>query len=193
MPDFDIDFSDERRQEMIDYVVRRYGEDHVAQIITFGTMAARGSIRDVGRAMAIPYAKVDSVAKLVPMELNITLDRALNISHDLKNLYDSDPQVKELIDMAKKLEGMPRNASTHAAGVVITDRPVCKYVPLAKNNDAVVTQFTMTTLEELGLLKMDFLGLRNLSIIQNAELQIRKQKPDFSIEDIPMDDKKPFL
>ena len=179
MPDFDIDFSDERRQEMIDYVVRRYGEDHVAQIITFGTMAARGSIRDVGRAMAIPYAKVDSVAKLVPMELNITLDRALNISHDLKNLYDSDPQVKELIDMAKKLEGMPRNASTHAAGVVITDRPVCKYVPLAKNNDAVVTQFTMTTLEELGLLKMDFLGLRNLSIIQNAELQIRKQKPDF--------------
>ena len=192
MPDFDIDFSDERRQEMIDYVVRRYGEDHVAQIITFGTMAARGSIRDVGRAMAIPYAKVDSVAKLVPMELNITLDRALNISHDLKNLYDSDPQVKELIDMAKKLEGMPRNASTHAAGVVITDRPVCKYVPLAKNNDAVVTQFTMTTLEELGLLKMDFLGLRNLSIIQNAELQIRKQKPDFSIEDIPMDDKKTF-
>ena len=177
---------------MIDYVVRRYGEDHVAQIITFGTMAARGSIRDVGRAMAIPYAKVDSVAKLVPMELNITLDRALNISHDLKNLYDSDPQVKELIDMAKKLEGMPRNASTHAAGVVITDRPVCKYVPLAKNNDAVVTQFTMTTLEELGLLKMDFLGLRNLSIIQNAELQIRKQKPDFSIEDIPMDDKKTF-
>ena len=110
----------------------------------------------------------------------------------LKNLYDSDPQVKELIDMAKKLEGMPRNASTHAAGVVITDRPVCKYVPLAKNNDAVVTQFTMTTLEELGLLKMDFLGLRNLSIIQNAELQIRKQKPDFSIEDIPMDDKKTF-
>ena len=192
MPDFDIDFSDERRQEMIDYVVRRYGEDHVAQIITFGTMAARGSIRDVGRAMAIPYTKVDSVAKLVPMELNITLDRALNISHDLKNLYDSDPQVKELIDMAKKLEGMPRNASTHAAGVVITDRPVCKYVPLAKNNDAVVTQFTMTTLEELGLLKMDFLGLRNLSIIQNAELQIRKQKPDFSIEDIPMDDKKTF-
>ena len=156
MPDFDIDFSDERRQEMIDYVVRRYGEDHVAQIITFGTMAARGSIRDVGRVMAIPYAKVDSVAKLVPMELNITLDRALNISHDLKNLYDSDPQVKELIDMAKKLEGMPRNASTHAAGVIITDQPVCKYVPLAKNNDAVVTQFTMTTLEELGLLKMDF-------------------------------------
>ena len=192
MPDFDIDFSDERRQEMIDYVVRRYGEDHVAQIITFGTMAARGSIRDVGRVMAIPYAKVDSVAKLVPMELNITLDRALNISHDLKNLYDSDPQVKELIDMAKKLEGMPRNASTHAAGVVITDQPVCKYVPLAKNNDAVVTQFTMTTLEELGLLKMDFLGLRNLSIIQNAELQIRKQKPDFSIETIPMDDKKTF-
>ena len=155
-------------------------------------MAARGSIRDVGRVMAIPYAKVDSVAKLVPMELNITLDRALNISHDLKNLYDSDPQVKELIDMAKKLEGMPRNASTHAAGVVITDQPVCKYVPLAKNNDAVVTQFTMTTLEELGLLKMDFLGLRNLSIIQNAELQIRKQKPDFSIETIPMDDKKTF-
>ena len=192
MPDFDIDFSDERRQEMIDYVVRRYGEDHVAQIITFGTMAARGSIRDVGRAMAIPYAKVDSVAKLVPMELNMTLERALSISHDLKQLYDTDPQVKELLSMAQKLEGMPRNASTHAAGVVITDQPVSKYVPLAKNNDVVVTQFTMTTLEELGLLKMDFLGLRNLSVIANAQTQIQKRQPEFSIEQIPMNDKQTF-
>ncbi len=192
MPDFDIDFSDERRQEMIDYVVRRYGEDHVAQIITFGTMAARGSIRDAGRAMAIPYAQVDAVAKLVPLELNITLERALAVSHELKSLYDTDPKIRELIDMAQKLEGMPRNASTHAAGVVITDRPVSSYVPLAKNNDAVVTQFTMTTLEELGLLKMDFLGLRNLSVIQNAEQQIKKQIPDFSVENIPMDDKKTF-
>ncbi len=192
MPDFDIDFSDERRQEMIDYVVRRYGEDHVAQIITFGTMAARGSIRDVGRAMAISYAKVDSVAKLVPMELNITLERALHVSHDLKNLYDSDPQVKQLIDMAQQLEGMPRNASTHAAGVVITDKPVFCYVPLAKNNDAVVTQFTMMTLEELGLLKMDFLGLRNLSVIQNAQRQIRKKQEDFCIDHISIDDKATF-
>lgn len=192
MPDFDIDFSDERRQEMIDYVVRRYGEDHVAQIITFGTMAARGSIRDVGRAMAMPYAKVDSVAKLVPMELNMTLERALQMSPDLKTLYDTDPQIKDLIDMARQLEGMPRNASTHAAGVVITDQPVCKYVPLAKNNDAVVTQFTMTTLEELGLLKMDFLGLRNLSVMQNAQAQIQREHPDFSLEHIAMDDKDTF-
>ena len=145
MPDFDIDFSDERRQEMIDYVVRKYGSDHVAQIVTFGTMAARGSIRDVGRAMAIPYATVDGIAKLVPMELNITLEKALKASQELRQRYDTDPQVHELIDMARQLEGMPRNASTHAAGVVITDRPVSEYVPLAKNNDTIDTQYTMTT------------------------------------------------
>ena len=189
MPDFDIDFSDERRQEMIDYVVRKYGSDHVAQIVTFGTMAARGSIRDVGRAMAIPYAAVDSVAKLVPMELNITLDKALSTSPELKQRYETDLQIHELIDMARKVEGMPRNASTHAAGVVITDHPVSDYVPLAKNGDSVVTQYTMTTLEELGLLKMDFLGLRNLSVIQNAQDMIAEHVPGFKIEDIPLDDR----
>ena len=192
MPDFDIDFSDERRQEMIEYVVRKYGADHVAQIVTFGTMAARGSIRDVGRAMAVPYATVDGVAKLVPMEPNITLEKALKASSDLKQRYDTDPQIHELIDMAKKLEGMPRNASTHAAGVVITDRPVAEYVPLAKNNDSVVTQYTMTTLEELGLLKMDFLGLRNLSVIRDAQDMIALQQPGFQIEDIPLDDKRVY-
>ena len=188
MPDFDIDFADERRPEMIDYVVQKYGADHVAQIVTFGTMAARGSIRDVGRAMAIPYAKVDEIAKLVPMEPNITLDKALEASGELKQRYDTDLQVHSLIDMARQLEGMPRNASTHAAGVVITDKPVAEYVPLAKNGDAVVTQYTMTTLEELGLLKMDFLGLRNLSVIRNAQNMIAKEKPEFRIEGIPMDD-----
>lgn len=192
MPDFDIDFSDERRPEMIDYVVEKYGADHVAQIVTFGTMAARGSIRDAGRAMAIPYATVDGVAKLVPMELNITLEKALNSSAELKQRYDTDPQIHELIDMARKLEGMPRNASTHAAGVVITDKPVAEYVPLAKNNDSVVTQYTMTTLEELGLLKMDFLGLRNLSVIRDAQDMISEKQPGFQIEDIPLDDKKVY-
>lgn len=192
MPDFDIDFSDERRQEMIDYVVRKYGSDHVAQIVTFGTMAARGSIRDVGRAMAILYATVDGIAKLVPMELNITLEKALKASQELRQRYDTDPQVHELIDMARQLEGMPRNASTHAAGVVITDRPVSEYVPLAKNNDSIVTQYTMTTLEELGLLKMDFLGLRNLSVIHDAQEMIRTKVPDFQIENIALDDPKVF-
>lgn len=192
MPDFDIDFSDERRQEIIDYVVDKYGADHVAQIITFGTMAARGSIRDVGRAMAIPYAIVDAVAKLVPMELNMTLEKALKSSKEFKERYDSDAQVKDLIDMAMKIEGMPRHSSTHAAGVVITDKPVMEYVPLAKNDDAAVTQFTMTTIEELGLLKMDFLGLRNLSVIDNAEAMIRKKLPDFSMENIAEDDRETY-
>lgn len=192
MPDFDIDFSDERRGEMIEYVVRKYGADHVAQIVTFGTMAARGSIRDVGRAMAIPYNAVDSVAKLVPFELNITLEKALRTSSELRTRYETDPQIKELIDMARKVEGMPRNASTHAAGVVITDRPVSEYVPLAKNGDSIVTQFTMTTLEELGLLKMDFLGLRNLSVLNDAQESIRRTAPDFSVEQIPLDDPKVF-
>ncbi|MCI1955686.1 MAG: DNA polymerase III subunit alpha [Oscillospiraceae bacterium] len=192
MPDFDIDFADERRPEMIDYVVQKYGVDHVAQIVTFGTMAARGSIRDVGRAMAIPYAKVDEVAKLVPMEPNITLDKALEASGELKQRYDTDPQLHQLIDMARQLEGMPRNASTHAAGVVITDKPVAEYVPLAKNGDSVVTQYTMTALEELGLLKMDFLGLRNLSVIRNAQDMVQKKEPGFTIEKIPMDDRQVF-
>lgn len=192
MPDFDIDFADDRRSEMIDYVVRKYGADHVAQIVTFGTMAARGSIRDVGRVMAIPYAAVDAIAKLVPTEPNITLDRALETSGELRQKYDTDPQVHELIDMARRLEGMPRNASTHAAGVVITDKPVSEYVPLAKNGDSVVTQYTMTTLEELGLLKMDFLGLRNLSVIRYAQDMIARSVPDFRMEQIPVDDGKVY-
>ena len=188
MPDFDVDFSDERRPEMIEYVVRKYGADHVAQIVTFGTMAARGSLRDVGRAMAIPYQVVDSVAKMVPMELNITLNAALERFSELRQRYESDPQIHSLVDMARKVEGMPRNASTHAAGVVITDKPVSYYVPLAKNGDSIVTQYTMTALEELGLLKIDFLGLRNLSVIHDAVEQIRKIRPDFSIESIPEDE-----
>ena len=188
MPDFDIDFSDERRQEIIEYVLEKYGSDHVAQIITFGTMAARGSIRDAGRAMAIPYAKVDNVAKLVPMELNMTLGKALQMSKEFKDSYDRDPQIKELIDMAMQIEGMPRHSSTHAAGVVITDKPVDNYVPLARNDDSIVTQFTMTTIEELGLLKMDFLGLRNLSVIDNAVDMIHAHTPDFDMDKIPEDD-----
>lgn len=187
MPDFDIDFADDRRSEMIDYVVRKYGADHVAQIVTFGTMAARASIRDVGRVMGLPYATVDAVSKMVPSELHITLDKALQNSKSLRERYESDPQVKTLIDMARKLEGMPRNTSTHAAGVVITDKPVSAYVPLAKNGDAVVCQYTMTTLEELGLLKMDFLGLRNLSVIHDAEQMIREKHPDFSAAHVPID------
>ena len=155
MPDFDIDFCKERRGEVIDYVVRKYGEDHVAQIISFGTMAARGAIRDVGRALAIPYATVDVIAKLVPMELNITIEKALKISSELNKRYNEDEQTKNLLDIAMSIEGMPRHATMHAAGVVITDKPVSDYVPLSKNDDNVVTQFTMTTLEELGLLKMD--------------------------------------
>lgn len=192
MPDFDIDFSDERRQEILDYVVDKYGSDHVAQIITFGTMAARGALRDVGRAMAMPYAKVDGIAKLVPMELNITLEKALKTSKDFSQRYQEDFEVKALVDMAMQLEGMPRHSSTHAAGVVITDQPVQQYVPLAKNDEAVVTQFTMTTIEELGLLKMDFLGLRNLSVIDNAAKMIQLQQPDFSVESLPEDDPQAY-
>ena len=192
MPDFDIDFSDERRDEIIQYVLEKYGADHVAQIVTFGTMAARGALRDVGRAMAVPYNKVDQVAKQVPMELNMTLDEALRRSQGLRTQYETDEQVGALIDMARKLEGMPRHASTHAAGVVITDRPVMEYVPLAKNDEAVVTQFTMTAIEELGLLKMDFLGLRNLSVIDHAQKLIQQEQPDFDIEKIPDGDPETF-
>ena len=174
MPDFDTDFCQERRGEVIDYVVRKYGADHVAQIATFGTMAARGAIRDVGRALNFTYAETDVVAKLVPTTLHITLKEALEVSPQLKEKYDSDERVKKLIDTAMSLEGMPRNTSTHAAGVVITADPVCTYVPLSRNDDTIVTQYTMTTIEELGLLKMDFLGLRNLTVIRDAEQQIQK-------------------
>ena len=193
MPDFDTDFCQERRGEVIDYVMRKYGKDHVAQIATFGTMAARGAIRDVGRAMNFSYAETDVVAKLVPtIPLHITLKEALEISPKLKEMYDGDERVKLLIDAAMSLEGMPRNTSTHAAGVVITADPVCSYVPLSKNDDTIVTQYTMTTIEELGLLKMDFLGLRNLTVIKDAENQIKKFNPEFSMDKIPDDDPETF-
>mgnify|MGYP001025813822 CR=1 FL=1 len=169
MPDIDVDFCFERRQEVIDYVVRKYGTDRVVQIVTFGTMAARGVIRDVGRVMDLPYAFVDSIAKMIPKELNITLERALKTSPELKKAYEEDAQVKELVDMSVRLEGLPRHTSMHAAGVVISQREIDEYVPLSLGSDgSPVTQFTMTTLEELGLLKMDFLGLRTLTVIQNA-------------------------
>ena len=192
MPDFDTDFCQERRGEVIDYVMRKYGSDHVAQIATFGTMAARGAIRDVGRALNFTYAETDVVAKLVPTTLHITLDEALKTSPQLKAMYDEDERVKKLIDTARSLEGMPRNTSTHAAGVVITARPVCDYVPLSRNDDTIVTQYTMTTIEELGLLKMDFLGLRNLTVIRDAEELIRKHTPDFSMENVRDDDPETF-
>ena len=192
MPDIDMDFGDTRRGEVVDYVRRKYGDDHVAQIVTFGTMAARGVIRDVGRVMGIPYAEVDQIAKQVPNTLHITLDDALRLSKPLSDLYGSDEQVKKLIDTARALEGMPRHASTHAAGVVITKRPVYEYVPLAKNDESVVCQYVMTTLEELGLLKMDFLGLRNLTVLDDAVKMVQARQPDFRLEDIPEDDQETF-
>ncbi len=188
MPDFDIDFCYERRGEVIDYVIQKYGEDHVAQIITFGTMAARAAIRDVGRVLDIPYQKVDTVAKLVPMELKMTLERALAVSKPLAEACETDPQVKELIDIARKIEGMPRHASTHAAGVVITPKAACEYVPLSTNEGAIVTQFPMNTIEELGLLKMDFLGLRTLTVISDAERMVQRHTPGYRVEDAPLDD-----
>lgn len=192
MPDFDTDFGPERRGEVIEYVMEKYGADHVAQIATFGTMAARGAIRDVGRALNFTYAETDVVAKLVPNTLHITLKDALEVSSQLKEMYDTDERVKKLIDTAMSLEGMPRNTSTHAAGVVITADPVYTYVPLSRNDDTIVTQYTMTTIEELGLLKMDFLGLRNLTIIEDAEAEIRKIEPDFDISKVPQDDPATF-
>ncbi len=188
MPDFDIDFCFERRGEVIDYVIKKYGSDHVAQIVTFGTLAAKAAIRDVGRALGMPYSSVDNIAKQIPNELNITIDRALKRSVEFKALYDNDEEAKELIDMARKVEGMPRHASTHAAGVVITHDPVVSYVPLARNDEAIVTQFPMTTLEELGLLKMDFLGLRTLTVIKSAEKMIKKHSPDFCIDTVDVED-----
>ena len=192
MPDFDTDFCQERRPEVIEYVMRKYGADHVAQIATFGTMAARGAIRDVGRALNFSYAETDVVAKLVPTTLHITLKEALEVSPKLKEMYDTDERVKTLIDTAMSLEGMPRNTSTHAAGVVITAEPVCTYVPLSRNDETIVTQYTMTTIEELGLLKMDFLGLRNLTVIEDAQREIRKIDPDFDINKVPDDDPQTF-
>ncbi len=175
MPDIDIDFCFERRQEVIDYVVRKYGKDRVVQIVTFGTLAARGVLRDVGRVMDLPYAFVDSIAKMVPQELNITLDKALTMNPEFRTLYETNEQVKELVDMSRRLEGLPRHTSMHAAGVVISQKDVVEYVPLSRAQDgSLTTQFTMTTLEELGLLKMDFLGLRTLTVIQNAVKLVEK-------------------
>ena len=169
MPDIDVDFCYERRQEVIDYVVRKYGKDRVVQIVTFGTMAAKGVIRDVGRVMDLPYAMCDSIAKMIPNELGITISKALKMNPELRGLYESNPEVTKLIDMSLRLEGLPRHTSMHAAGVVISQKSVDEYVPLSRGSDgSVTTQFTMTTLEELGLLKMDFLGLRTLTVIQDA-------------------------
>ena len=192
MPDFDTDFCQERRGEVIEYVTRKYGSDHVAQIATFGTMAARGAIRDVGRALNFSYAETDVVAKLVPSTPHITLKEAIDTSPKLKEMYQNEERIRTLVDTAMSLEGMPRNTSTHAAGVVITADPVSSYVPLSTNDDTIVTQYTMTTIEELGLLKMDFLGLRNLTVIHDAEEQIREFNPDFSINSIPDDDHETF-
>ena len=189
MPDIDVDFDYERRGQVIDYVRRRYGQDHVAQIITFGTMAARAVIRDVGRVMDLSYQETDRLAKLVPFELGMTLERALSLSTELRRIYEGDERVREVIDTAKKLEGMPRNASTHAAGVLITSEPVVNYVPLQTNDDVVTTQFPMGTLEALGLLKMDFLGLRTLNVIMDTiALAIEAGAEPFKSEDIPLDD-----
>ena len=194
MPDIDVDFGDEGRQEVIDYVREKYGDDRVVQIVTFGTMAAKAVIRDVGRVMELPYAFVDSIAKMIPRELNITIDRALSINSEFKQLYQNDEQVRRLIDMCRRLEGLPRNMSMHAAGVVICKEPAEDFVPLARAQDgSIVTQFTMTTIEELGLLKMDFLGLRNLGVIQNACRMIGKEtgsEPD--IDHLSFDDEKVF-
>ena len=189
MPDIDVDFCYERRQEVIDYVVRKYGKDRVVQIVTFGTLAARGVIRDVGRVMDLPYAFVDSIAKMIPQELNITIDKALKENPELRRTYENDEQVKNLIDMAKRLEGLPRHSSMHAAGVVISQKSVDEYVPLSRAADGTITtQFTMTTLEELGLLKMDFLGLRTLTVIQNAVRMARRKDPALDMEKIDYND-----
>ncbi len=192
MPDFDVDFCYEKRAKVIEYVTEKYGPAHVAQIVTFGTMAARLAVRDVGRVLGMPYGQVDTVAKLIPQELGITIDRAFERKPELRQLYDSDPQVKRLLDLSMKIEGMPRHASTHAAGVVITRDEVSDYVPLAKNDDNFVTQFTMTTLEELGLLKMDFLGLRTLTVIADCEDEIQKTDPSFRMSEIPFDDSEVY-
>ena len=193
MPDIDVDFCYERRQEVIDYVVEKYGKDCVSQIVTFGTMAARAVIKDVGRVLDLPYAMVDNIAKMVPREIGITIDKALAENPDLKSEYENNEVVKDLIDKSKRLEGLPRHASMHAAGVLICGKPVEDYVPLSTGSDgAVVAQFVMTTLEELGLLKMDFLGLRTLTVIKDAENLIKKHNKGFSIHDIDYSDKGVF-
>ena len=193
MPDIDVDFCYERRQEVIDYVVRKYGKDRVVQIVTFGTMAARAVIKDVGRVLDLPYAMVDNIAKMVPREIGITIDKAIKGNPDLRNLYENDPQVKDLIDKSRRLEGLPRHASMHAAGVLISKSSVDEYVPLSTGSDgSVVAQFVMTTLEELGLLKMDFLGLRTLTVIKDAENLVKLHNKDFDINKIDYTDKEVY-
>lgn len=192
MPDFDVDFCYVRRQEVIDYVIQKYGYDHVAQIVTFGTLAARAAIRDAGRVMGLAYPVVDAVAKQIPNELKITIDKALKISSEFQNSYETNDDTKRLIDMARRIEGMPRHASTHAAGVVITRDEVSSYVPLAVNDESVVTQYTMTALESLGLLKMDFLGLRTLTVIDDTIKMIQKSNLDFSETDIDIEDEETY-
>ena len=192
MPDIDIDFCVNRRGEVIDYVNRKYGRDHVAQIVTFGTMAARAAVRDVARVLDIGYGEADAVAKAIPMGPNMTIKEAMRVSKPLRDMYESDELLRRLIDVAQALEGMPRHASMHAAGVVITDRPVYEYVPLSKNDESVVTQYQMTTLEELGLLKMDFLGLRNLTVLEDAAKLVRLSEPEFTVETIPDGDAEVF-
>ncbi|MBE6626175.1 MAG: DNA polymerase III subunit alpha [Ruminococcaceae bacterium] len=187
MPDFDIDFCYDRRDEAISYVREKYGEDHTAQIVTFGTLAARAAVRDVGRALGMSYGDVDAVAKQIPQELCMSLEKAMRVG-ELKEMYDRDAEIRKLIDMAAALEGMPRHASTHAAGVVITENPLTTYVPIAVNNGVTVTQFDMDTIAELGLLKFDFLALRYLTIINNAELQIRENNPDFDLTKVDIND-----
>ena len=191
MPDIDIDFEPNGRQKVIDYVVHRYGEEQVAQIVTFGTMKAKLAIRDVGRALDIPYAEVDKVAKLIPNDLNMTIEKALDLSDELRGAYENDEKIHELIDTSKALEGLPRHASTHAAGVVITSEPLVEYIPLTLNKENFrTTQFTKDTVESLGLLKMDFLGLRNLTVIDNA-LKIIEQTHGIKIDITKIDyDKK---
>ncbi len=196
MPDIDIDFCFERRQEVIDYVVEKYGKDRVVQIVTFGTMAARAVIRDVGRALDLGYARVDTVAKMIPTELGITIEKALKLNSELRALYENDEDIKYLIDMSMRLEGLPRHTSMHAAGVVISKAPVVEYVPLSRASDeSITTQFTMTILEELGLLKMDFLGLRTLTVIQNAVRLVNKKRQDdqkIDMDRIDYDDKNVY-
>ena len=192
MPDFDIDFCYVDRQKVIDYVIEKYGDDHVAQIVTFGTLAARAAIRDVGRVMGISYQVVDKVAKQIPIGPGVTIDKSLKASRDFYELYETDAEVKKLIDMSRKVEGMPRHASTHAAGVVITRNEVSSYVPVSVNDESVVTQFTMGTLEQLGLLKMDFLGLRTLTVIDDTVKMIRKKNPTFSLDNLDVNDRETF-
>ena len=192
MPDIDIDFCYERRSEVIDYVIEKYGSNNVAQIVTFGTMAAKQAVRDVGRAMGMPYGEVDAVAKMIPFSLGIKLQEAIDTVPALKELYETNQSVRKLLQQALRLEGFPRHNSTHAAGVVITENEVSDFVPISLNGDAFVTQFSMTTLEELGLLKMDFLGLRNLTIIRDTERLIRQTDPSFNIDEIPLNDAATF-